>query len=174
MSDDIPVFRSDAPPLTANPGLDGDGAAKPHPAGHGGGALRQIVDSKVFAPLDEARELSNIEILPDSPGRPRPEAPTDEAARTRAEATPDEGPTAPVPLPAPEPEPPQVRARRIRKLSPELIARALAIREETVSISATVDQVIAALPDFDPTASDPQDEPALELDQPVRKASAKE
>jgi hypothetical protein len=171
MSDDIPVFRSDAPPLTATPDPVGEAAARAHPSGHGG-ALRQIVDSKVFAPLDEPRHLSEIEIPPDAPARPRIQALIDDAARLRAEAASVE--TVPAPAPAPEPEPPQDRARRIRKLSAELIARALRIREETVSISGTVDQVIAALPDFDPTATDRQDVPAIDPTEPAGETAAKE
>lgn len=154
MSQDIPVFRSDAPHQVAVP-QSGANAVSPSPAAGPGGPLRQITDSKVFAPLDEPRQLSDIEIPPDDP-----------LWMERASTADPEGPAVDPALPA-EPEPPAVRARRIRRLSRDLVERALDIRAETESISTVVDAVVASLPDFDaselaspePVSSEPESNP---------------
>jgi hypothetical protein len=161
MTQDVPVFRSDAPHQVAVPDSGAD-ALSPSPTAGPGGPPRQIVDSVVFAPLDEPRQLAEIEVLTDE---------TEQAAHTHEAGT---EPETLDEVSVSKPEPPAVRARRIRRLSPDLLERARDIQAETESISTVVDAVIATLPGFDRSDQPVSGSPVLQLESNQSAVEAKE
>jgi hypothetical protein len=161
MTQDVPVFRSEAPHQVAVPESGAD-ALSPSPVAGSGGPIRQIVDSKVFAPLDEPRQLAEIEVLADDTAREHQTFDTgSDAATPDAAASPDS-------------EPPAVRATRIRTLSPDLVERAREIQAETESISRVVDAVIDTLPDFDRSDLPVTESSVLQLEPNQSAVEAKE
>jgi hypothetical protein len=160
MSDD--VFRSEAPPVAAladESGGEATGSAQPATA---------------FAPLDEPPQLSEIDIPADTPGGA--------GSVTASEPAGLEPGQVPVALPdaadgsnvEASDETPEGRARLIRKLSPELLVRAIEIHEETEYIAAEIERVEVLLPGFDASASPAPEASGVLPSEPSSKASTKE
>lgn len=140
MSEDVPIFRSDAPHQVAVPQVGGD-AVSPQASQGEPGESRKIVDNLVFAPLDDPKSLSEIEVASDPAAHSIPSA---EATLGAIAAEPG--------LISSEPETADDRARRIRRLSPDLLDRAEVLRAEIDVTAAIVDGVIASFADFNPDA----------------------
>lgn len=172
MTDDVSVFRSEAPPLVGTQGAAGPEQISGPPRAREGD-LRQTSDSTLFAPLDEPPVLGGID------------APVNGAEVVAAEggdaAIPLEA-DSPLPLidglpaaaAALEPEAVAERERRIRKLSPELLLRAIEIHEETEQIAAEISRVEEIFPGLGATASVAQPALVTEPTDPEPRGTTKE
>lgn len=160
MSDDMPVFRSEAPHQVAVPQAGGDAVSPP--IQHPDGETRQIVDRAVFAPLDEPRSVSELELTEDA-------LPPELNDQVEASV---EGGVGPEPSDSPElAEPGERGARRV---SPELMARAAELRIEIDATSDAVDALIESFTDFTLSESESPDARAGQSALPATGAAAKE
>ncbi len=172
MSDD--VFRSEAPPVAAVAESGGAERALGGQSAEHTGEQRQFVDSTVFAPLDEPRQLSEIEEPPDALEAALSQPPLDATVSQPGESTAVPAELGSGPIEPALSEATEARARRIRKLSPELLVRAIEIREETVFIAAEIERVEVLLPGFDASASTVTGQTAGESSEPALARSTKE
>jgi hypothetical protein len=162
--EEVPVFRSDTPHLMTVAEAGGDAVSPPPSDGHEG-SVRQINDSTLFAPLDEPRVLSETEtpvVDADEAGLVSGSEAETHAAQTGQRSGDSEAAVS---------EALADEAIGLRRVSPELVARALEIRSDTEAIAGELQVLIQDLPALDPLLKE-EPELTVSLAKPAKAGKA--